>query len=272
MANQPTLFVSHGATIYTSSPRDPTHAWLASLAPRLASARPRAIVVVSAHHVTSGEWAVTSSERPPLTHDHPVTDLYTERYSPPGDPALAASIVDALRDARLPARLDPRRGLDHGAWLPLRAMMPGATVPVVMLSVNSKASFEQHLAAGAALTPLRREGVFVLASGGATHNQDEFRKGFFRHADPSKDPPGWSVSFDTWAETTLAIPDQGARQKALASYAQRDDYPHAHPTPEHLWPLLVAAGAAGTSAGKRVHGGFQHGLSMSAFLFGEFAT
>ena len=68
-ASQPVLFVSHGATIYTSSRGDPTHAWLASLAPRVASVSPRAIVVVSAHHVTSGEWAVTSSARPSLMHD-----------------------------------------------------------------------------------------------------------------------------------------------------------------------------------------------------------
>ena len=171
MAPLPTLFVSHGATIYTASSADPTHEWLASLAPRIASASPRAIVVISAHHVTTAEWAVTSSALPPLMHDHPVTDLHAERYAPPGDPALANEIVGALAAARLPARLDPRRGLDHGAWLPLRAMVPNADVPIVMLSVNERASFEQHVAAGVAFAPLRRVGVFVLASGGVTHNQ-----------------------------------------------------------------------------------------------------
>jgi len=270
MATLPTLFVSHGATFYTASRGDPTHAWLASLALPIASSSPRAIVVVSAHHLTSGGWAVTSSARPPLMHDHPVTELYAERYAPPGDPALANAIVDRLRAVHLPAWPDPQRGLDHGAWLPLRAMVPNADVPIVMLSVNASASFEQHVAAGAALAPLRREGVIVLASGGVTHNQDEFRKGFFGNADPAKAPPEWSVGFDAWATQTLAIVDRATRLEALSSYALRDDHRRAHPTPEHFWPLLVAAGAADADAGKRVHAGFQHGLSMSAFLFGAF--
>jgi 4,5-DOPA dioxygenase extradiol len=269
MPPQPTLLVSHGATIYTASPEDPTHAWLTSLAPRVAAASPRAIVVVSAHHVTSGEWAVTSSPRPPLTHDHPVRALYTERYAPPGDPALAARVVAALSAAELPARADPRGGLDHGAWLPLRAMVPNADVPIVMLSVNTEASFEQHIAAGRALAPLRREGVLVLASGGVTHNQDEFRQGYFQRMAPAQDPPRWSVAFDAWVADTLAIADRAARLEVLASYARHEDYARAHPTPEHFWPVLVAVGAAGEDASVRVHAGFQHGLSMSAFLFGS---
>jgi 4,5-DOPA dioxygenase extradiol len=269
MTTLPVLFVSHGATIYTASRADPTHAWLASLAPAIASARPRAIVVVSAHHVTSGAWEVTSSAQQSVIHDHPVTELHSEGYAPPGDPALARKIVGALVAANLPARPEPRRGLDHGAWLPLRAMVPNADIPIVSLSVNAAASFEQHVAAGAALAPLRHERVLVLASGGVTHNQSEFRRGFFRAADPATGAPDWSLAFDAWAAATLAIADRAARLEALSSYAQHADYLLAHPTPEHLWPLLVAAAAAGSDPGTRVHAGFQHGLSTSAFLFGE---
>lgn len=272
MLPQPTLLVSHGATIYTASPDDPTYTWLTGLAPQVAAASPSAIVVVSAHHVTSGDWAVTSSPRPPLTHDHPVRALYAERYAPPGDPALAARVVAALAAAQLPARADPRGGLDHGAWLPLRAMVPAADVPIVMLSVNAQASFEQHVAAGRALAPLRHDGVLVLASGGVTHNQDEFRQGYFQRADPAQDPPRWSVAFDAWVAQTLAIVDPAARLRALAAYARHEDYTRAHPTPEHFWPVLVAVGAADEDAGVRVHTGFQHGLSMSAFLFGALGT
>jgi 4,5-DOPA dioxygenase extradiol len=226
-------------------------------------------VVVSAHHVSSGAWAVTSSARPPLVHDHPVADLYAERYAPPGDPALAHRIVDALLAAHLPARPDPRRGLDHGAWLPLRAMVPSADVPIVMLSLNERASFDQHVASGAVLAPLRREGVLVLASGGVTHDQNAFRQGFSRRTDPAKGAPQESVDFDAWVAETLAISDPEARLEALRSDARRTDYPRVHPTPEHFWPVLVAAGAAGADVGERVHAGFQHGLSMSAFLFGR---
>jgi 4,5-DOPA dioxygenase extradiol len=269
MSLQPTLLVSHGATLFTAADGDPTHEWLRSLAPQVAAARPRAIVVVSAHHLTSGDWAVTSSPRPPLLHDHPVTALHGERYAPPGDPELAARIVSALGALGLAARADPRRGLDHGAWLPLRAMVPRAEVPVVMLSLNARASFAEHVAAGRALEPLRREGVLVLASGGVTHNQETFRRRFSRTSDPGLDPPDWSVRYDAWVAQMLSNPDPRARLEALATYEGREEYPSAHPTPEHFWPVLVAAGAAGAEVGRRVHAGFQFGLSMSAYLFGE---
>jgi 4,5-DOPA dioxygenase extradiol len=269
MAMQPTLFVSHGATVFTASPSNPTHAWLASLAPQIALANPRAIVVVSAHHVTAGDWVVTSSAQPPLVHDHPVTELYGERYPAPGDPGLAAEVVVALRAAQLSARLDAERGLDHGAWLPLRAMAPNADIPIVMVSLNAEASFDQHVAVGLVLESFRHERVLVLTSGGATHNQAEFRRGYFRGGDPSMDAPEWSIAFDGWMARTLALAHPEARREELASYANREEYARAHPTPEHFWPVLVAIGAAGADAGVRVHAGFQHGLSMSAFRFGE---
>jgi 4,5-DOPA dioxygenase extradiol len=265
----PTLLVSHGATVYTAAEGDPTHDWLSSLAPAIAAAAPRAIVVVSAHHLTSGEWTVTSSPRPPLLHDHPMTELYAEAYAPPGDPVLAARLVLALGGRGLAARADPHRGLDHGAWLPLRAMVPRAEVPVVLVSLNAKASVEEHVAAGRALEPLRREGVLILASGGVTHNQGEFRRRFGRRGDPALDPPAWSTRYDEWVDRTLSIGEPRARLEVLATFAEQHDYASAHPTPEHFWPVLVAAGAAGDDPGRRVHEGFQHGLSMSAFLFGE---
>lgn len=266
---QPTLLVSHGAAVYTASSTDPTHQRLAALAPRLLSNAPRAIVVCSAHCLTDGGWAVSSSAYPPLVHDHPVAELYAERYPAPGDPALAARLVEALSSRRLAARLEPQRGLDHGAWLPLRALVPQADIPVVMVSLNARASFEEHVSLGAVLADLRAEGVFVLASGGVTHNQAEFRRGFFSGAAPSQSPPPWSVGFDAWVANTLAISDPRARLESLARYGQHADYAPSHPTPDHFWPVLVAAGAAGADVGERVHAGFQHGLSMSAFLFGQ---
>ncbi len=266
-AAETVLLVSHGATVFTSSPKDPTFLWLASLAPRLRHTR--AIVVVSAHHVTSGSWEVTSTARPPLLHDHPMRELYGERYSAPGDPPLAARLVDQLLAAGLQARADSQRGLDHGAWLPLRAMVPKADLPIVMLSLNASASFDEHVAVGAALALLRAEGVLVLASGGVTHNQAEFRRRFFSGTDPAQNPPSWSVAFDEWTAATLAMSARRERLATLATFAKHDAFAEAHPTPEHFWPVLVAAGAAGDDAGQRVHQGFQHGLSMSAFLFGE---
>ncbi len=272
MTPLPVLVVSHGAAVFTAAAEDPTHRWLTSLAPQVAAAAPRAIVVVSAHDLTEGHWAVSTNDRLSVVHDHPAAEWHDERYTVPGAPELSARLVDALRALQLPVKSDARAGLDHGAWLPLRAVVPRADVAVVRLSLNTRATFEQHLAVGAALEPLRREGVLVLASGSVTHNQQEFRTRFFRGAALGEDPPAFSVRYDAWVAQTLAVSDPLERVAALAGYSRHEDFAQAHPTPDHLWPVLVATGAAGADLGRRAHAGFQHGLSMSAFLFGQWST
>lgn len=57
--------------------------------------------------------------------------LYDIRYPAPGAAGLAdevAALVPGI-DA------DDQRGLDHGAWMPLRWMYPQANVPVIQLAV-----------------------------------------------------------------------------------------------------------------------------------------
>ena len=123
---------------------------------------------ISAHFVTSGEWVVTSTARPPLLHDHPIAELDAESYSPPGEPALAARIVDAMVSQKLKARTDPHRGLDHGTCC-----------------------------SGPSARTAFGEGILILASGGDTHDQDEFRQRFARGGDASRDPPAWSVEYES---------------------------------------------------------------------------
>lgn len=139
---------------------------------------------------------MTSGARPGLMHDHPVKELYGERFAPPGDPALAHGIVHALLAARLPARPDPRRGLDHGAWLPLRAMLPNADIPIVALSVNASASFAEHVAVGAALAPLRPSSAKVDATAGCHRMLGQVRpkqRRMIRTRWPRSDGP-WDAS------------------------------------------------------------------------------
>src|SRR5687768_16572976 len=164
----PAVFVSHGAPTLAVEENDTT-VFLKELGGRLG--RPKAIVCVSAHWNT-GEPAVSAAERPETIHDFGgfPQELYRIRYPAPGAPALAARVAELLDDAGVECAVSHERGLDHGAWVPLRLMFPEADVPVTQLSIQPRKDPRHHFKLGRALAPLREEGVLLLATGSVTHN------------------------------------------------------------------------------------------------------
>jgi len=258
MHRQPTLFVSHGAPTFALEPglAGPR---LRELGQRLE--RPAAVLVVSPHWMTpTARVAVT--ERPATIHDFGGFDpaLNDIRYPAPGHPALAQRAIEALRAAGWPAHADEHRGLDHGAWVPLLHLLPQADVPVFQVSLPGRLDAEAAWAFGAALAPLSAQGVLIVGSGSITHNLYEFRMG---HGADER----YAAEFAQWMREAVASGDCERLQFALerAPHARR-----AHPTAEHFWPLLVAAGAAASRRPTTtIDGGIAHGvLAMDAFVFG----
>src|SRR5262245_24040039 len=113
----PSLFISHGSPMHAVAPGDAGRAW-GALGRRL---KPRAVVVASAHWETAVPM-VTVNAKPRTIHDFGgfPQELYEIQYAASGDPALAQRIVSLLKDAGIAAGVDGCRGLDHGAWVPLR--------------------------------------------------------------------------------------------------------------------------------------------------------
>ena len=260
----PSLFVSHGAPELILG-RSPARDFLEDLGRGLA--RPRAVVVASAHWA-SGRPLVGGADRPRTLHDLCAGAQGTcrIRYPAPGDRALAARVAGLLQAAGIPASIDPERGLDHGAWVPLRLMFPDADIPVVPLSIQPGQGPLHHLAMGRALAPLAADGVLVLGSGGVTSNIHA------SHGRAEDAPvPAWVTQFQDWlADRLLDIRLLDGDLSGLTAGLERAPARREnHPTPEHLLPLFVALGAAGDGvAVERLHASVTHGaLAMDAYAF-----
>lgn len=256
----PTLSVSHGAPNIVLQDV-PARRFLEGLGSTLP--RPRAVVAVTAHWETPRS-TIGAAPRPETIHDFGRFDdrLFAMRYPAPGDPALADKLSDLLCDAGLPSTVDRARGLDHGVWVPLRLMFPGADIPVVPVSVQPECGPAHHLQVGRALAALRADGVLVMGSGSFTHDLSRFRGRAVEAATPED-----VDAFAGWFDAALVE----GRTTDLLGYRTRA--PHAdenHPSEEHLLPLYVALGAAGPGAGAtRLHSSSTYGvLRMDAYAFG----
>ena len=258
MERLPSLFISHGA---------PTFALEPGLAgPRLTAlgkelARPAAVLVVSPHWMTPHPRASLAA-KPATIHDFGGFDpaLYRIGYPAPGHPALAQHATELLRLAGWRAEEDEQRGLDHGAWVPLRYLFPDADVPTFQVSLPAHLDADAAFAFGRALAPIARDGVLIVGSGSLTHNLYDFRG----HHGPDE---AYATEFAAWVREAVERGDTARLLRTLeaAPHARR-----AHPTPEHFWPLLVAAGAAPSPTPvKVIEGGMTHGvLAMDAYAFG----
>jgi 4,5-DOPA dioxygenase extradiol len=250
----PALYLSHGAP-----PVFDDAAWMTELFDWSQSLpKPTAILIVSAH------W-----EAAPLTLSAPGADLvydfggfdqryFEMTYATPDATALAARVASLMPDSE-PVRQHSRRGLDHGAWVPLKVMYPYADVPVLQLSMPTHDP-ERLLELGRRLRPLRDEGVLIIGSGFMTHGLPYLT----REAFVDNVVPTWSADFDHWAADALSRGDVDT----LADYRSKaPGLPYAHPTVEHYTPLFVTLGAADDPE-EPVHTaieGYAFGLSKRSF-------
>ncbi|MEB0227460.1 DODA-type extradiol aromatic ring-opening family dioxygenase [Pseudomonas sp. 10S4] len=253
----PSLYISHGSPMLALEPgaSGPALARLAAEMPK-----PKAIVIVSAHW-ESNELLVSGNPQPETWHDFGgfPKALFEVQYPAPGNPQLAAEVVELLKADDLPVRIDAKRPFDHGVWVPLSLMYPQADIPVVQVSLPTRGGPALQTRVGHALASLREQGVLLIGSGSITHNLRELDW----HAGPESVEP-WAKAFRDWMIEKLAANDE----TALHDYRQQA--PNAvrnHPSDEHLLPLYFARGAGGEFG--IAHQGFTMGaLGMDIYRFG----
>jgi len=250
----PALYLGHGAPPLLDDlvwPRE-----LAAWAARLP--RPRGILIVSAHWEAAPIMLSSPAAGTPLVYDFGgfAPHYYQMTYSTP-DATQLASLVRGVLPDRFAVHEHPSRGLDHGAWVPLKVMYPDADIPVLQMSIPSH-SPEVLLELGARLRPLRDQGILIIGSGYLTHGLP-----FLTDWSPNAAPPGWSVDFDAWAAEMLEAGDVDQ----LSRFHLAPGMPYAHPTVEHFTPIFITLGAADdpTAPPETTITGNFYGLSKRSF-------
>lgn len=266
---QPTLFIPHGGGPCFDMDWDPPDTWARHRAflehlPASLPERPRALLVISAHWEAS-RFTVQRHPAPPLLFDYygfpPHT--YELTWPAPGSIALADRVAGLLNAAGLACGFDAARGFDHGVFVPLKVAFPAADIPCVQLSLRADLDPGAHLEAGRALLPLRDEGVLIIGSGNTYHNMRVMMRALRGEALGVH-----GLDFDAWLTEAVTHPDAAERARRLSAWRHAPGAREAAPREEHLIPLFVAAGAAGTDQGKKCFEDHVLGAVESAFRFG----
>jgi 4,5-DOPA dioxygenase extradiol len=251
----PALYIGHGAP-----PLLDDALWMGQLAAWTHSMpKPRAVLIVSAHWEAAPLMLSAPAAWTPLVYDFGGFHqrYYTLTYATPDASALAREVASLMPSAA-PAHQHPHRGLDHGAWVPLKIMYPLADVPVLQLSIPTSDPLAL-LSLGARLRPLRETGVLVIGSGFLTHGLPFLTTEMVT----GSVVPGWSAEFDRWAGDALARGDV----EALANFKKAPGMPYAHPSADHFLPLFVTLGASSDPSQpvSAVIDGYWMGLAKRSF-------
>lgn len=246
MTKSPVLYLSHGGgplpLLGDARHKEMVH-FLKEVTPSLG--RPAAVLVISAHWEESSP-TITAGRFPGLIYDYHgfPKESYEIQYPVSGDPELAVKASNLLQSQGFDAVLDEQRGFDHGVFVPLKIMYPEADILCVQLALLNNLDPEEHIHMGKALAALRNENVLIVGSGFSFHNL----RAFFP---PSNvELQSCNDSFQQWLLDTCcneSIPE-AEREQRLIHWQQSPGARSCHPREEHLLPLHVCYGVAGTAA------------------------
>ncbi|THX36391.1 aromatic ring-opening dioxygenase LigB subunit [Aureobasidium pullulans] len=270
MPRTPVYFLSHGGPNIMEDFDHPAYSKLQEIGKEITGkVKPKAVVVFSAHWQASpNKIQVNTAEITDLIYDYYgfPDHYYKVKYPNVGSNDLAGKVLGALRGAGIEAE-GVKRGLDHGVFAPFTVAFDPKTnplnVPLVQVSLFDSDDADKHYRLGEAMQGLREEGILVIVSGMAVHNLRDMWK-----AMQQPTPMPYSVSFDAALKQAVEQKPEN-RQKAMAELLQRSDARRAHPSFEHLLPIHIGAGAAGSDSGKQLWTLPQGSMSWAQFRFGE---
>jgi 4,5-DOPA dioxygenase extradiol len=260
----PVLFLGHGSPMNAVLKNDFTLS-LANLGKELP--KPKAIMVISAHWLTSGT-RLTCNDKPETIHDFYgfPNELYRIKYPSPGAPEYARMVERWVRKAQVSC--DPGWGLDHAAWSVLHHMYPKADIPVFEMSLDYSFGewhprpVQYHYELAKELFAMREKGVLIVGSGNIVHN---LRSVDFENVDAK--PYDWAVEFDEKVKSSLL---SGNHEKLINYQSLSKNAQMAAPTLDHYLPMIYAVALQEKNERiKFIYEGIQNGsVSMRCFQIG----
>lgn len=253
----PVLFAGHGSPMNILDLNIYTRA-LQTLTSRFPG-KPNAVVCISAHWITRGTFILADKQPKQIYDFHGFPEeLYKIKYEPPGDPALAESLL-SRNIQRAP---ENQWGLDHGSWAILRHLYPDQDVPVLQMSIDQQLSISEHYQLATELCGLREQGVLILGSGNLVHNLRQLQWDTEAPAYP------WANDFEAHCLSQLTNPNLSPEEKVISIF-QSPLLKQAHPSVDHLLPLIYCLGAIDPSDSVEILSrGIQNAsVSMATILF-----
>jgi 4,5-DOPA dioxygenase extradiol len=263
-AKMPVLFIGHGSPLNITSQNSFTQS-LEKLGRDLP--RPRAIMVISAHWLTSGSTCVCGVDNPRTIYDFSgfPEELYQIRYAAPGSPDGAMMATSMVKQAAV--QIDQNWGLDHASWAILKHMYPSADIPVFEMSLDyafgsrNNKPIQYHHDLAEELQGLRTRGILIIGSGNIVHNLREI------DYDLMAKPFDWAVDMDEKVKRNLIKRDH----EDLVHYLNMGRTASLGiPTLDHYLPMVYTIALQGRDEALRfIHEGFQNGsVSMRCFQIG----
>ncbi|CRG84345.1 4,5-DOPA dioxygenase extradiol-like protein [Talaromyces islandicus] len=269
-ARTPVYFLGIGGPNFIENTKHPAYAQLASIGHEITTkVKPKAVVVFSAHWQSSpNKLEINVAEQVDIIYDFYgfPAHFYEHEYPNKGSREVAEKVIEKLGTAGIEVdRVE--RGLDHGVWAGfMAAFNPKKNplgVPIVQVSLFDSEDLDQHYRLGQALESLRDENILIIGAGMAVHNTRDFRRTL-----TTGETMSYAFSFDeALKEATTANPEE--RQAKMSALIKRSDARQAHPSVEHLLPILISAGAAGADVGEQLWTFPEASLSWAQYRFGK---
>jgi aromatic ring-opening dioxygenase catalytic subunit (LigB family) len=149
----------------------------------------------------------------------------------------------------------------------MKLIDPTASIPIIQLSVLTSESPSSHYAIGRALSTLRAQNIAIIGSGFATfHNLRLMFSGESSTPEFKKKNMDWSGAVTDAAMTD----DEEARARKFEDWRSWPNAYTMHPRggAEHFLPLIVCAGAAGETKGRKYSDDFR-GTDMMSYYWDE---